>query len=93
MSREPLFVMVTTSNNAATLDASLDAVAWAEDIGAAFHTQPFAGYSAQKQAASSWPATRGCVARRLLAWRLWNPSRCATQNPCAHARKTEAIIY
>jgi glycosyltransferase involved in cell wall biosynthesis len=69
MPREPLSVVVTTFNNADTLDACLGAVAWADDIvvldsgssdataaiaahyGARFHTQPFAGYSAQKQAA------------------------------------------
>lgn len=69
MAREPLSVVVTTFNNADTLDACLDAVRWAEDIvvldsgscdatlaiaaryGARVHSQPFAGYSAQKQAA------------------------------------------
>ena len=67
--REPLSVVVTTMNNAATLDACLRSVAWADEIvvldsgstdatlaiaahyGARIHTQPFAGYSAQKQAA------------------------------------------
>ncbi len=67
--REPLSVVVTTLNNARTLDACLRGVAWADDIvvldsgstdatvaiaghyGARVHTQPFAGYSAQKQAA------------------------------------------
>jgi glycosyltransferase involved in cell wall biosynthesis len=69
MPREPLSVVLTTFNNADTLDACLAAVAWAEEIvvldsgstdatpaiaehyGARFHSQPFAGYSAQKQAA------------------------------------------
>ncbi len=69
MSREPLSVVVTTFNNADTLDACLRSVAWAEEIvvldsgstdatatiavhhGARVVVQPFAGYSAQKQAA------------------------------------------
>jgi glycosyltransferase involved in cell wall biosynthesis len=67
--REPLSVVVTTMNNAGTLDACLRSVAWADEIvvldsgstdatlaiaahyGARIHAQPFAGYSAQKQAA------------------------------------------
>ena len=69
MGREPLSVVVTTFNNAGTLDACLRSVAWADEIvvldsgsvdatlaiaahyGAHVHAQPFAGYSAQKQAA------------------------------------------
>lgn len=69
MSRQPLSVVVTTLDNADTLEHCLGSVAWAEDIvvldsgstdatptiaqahGARFFTQPFAGYSAQKQAA------------------------------------------
>jgi glycosyltransferase involved in cell wall biosynthesis len=69
MAREPLSVVVTTFNNAGTLDACLRSVAWADEIvvldsgstdatlaiaghyGACIHAQPFAGYSAQKQAA------------------------------------------
>jgi len=69
MAREPLSVVVTSFNSAATLDACLQGVAWAEEIvvldsgstdatlaiaahhGARVHSQPFAGYSAQKQAA------------------------------------------
>jgi glycosyltransferase involved in cell wall biosynthesis len=67
--REALSVVVTTFNNAATLDACLRGVDWADEIvvldsgstdatlaiaahyGARVHAQPFAGYSAQKQAA------------------------------------------
>jgi glycosyltransferase involved in cell wall biosynthesis len=67
--REPLSVVVTTFNNAGTLDACLRGVSWADEIvvldsgstdattaiaahyAARVHTQPFAGYSAQKQAA------------------------------------------
>ncbi len=67
--REPLSVVVTTFNNADTLDACLRGVSWVDEIvvldsgstdattaiaahyGARIHTQPFAGYSAQKQAA------------------------------------------
>ena len=67
--REPLSVVVTTFNNADTLDACLRGVSWADEIvvldsgstdattaiaahyGARIHTQPFAGYSVQKQAA------------------------------------------
>lgn len=67
--REPLSVVVTTMNNAGTLDACLRSVAWADEIvvldsgstdatlaiaahyGARIHSQPFAGYSTQKQAA------------------------------------------
>ncbi len=66
---ESLSVVVTTLNNADTLDACLRSVVWADDIvvldsgssdatlaiaahyGARIHAQPFAGYSAQKQAA------------------------------------------
>lgn len=66
---EPLSVVVTTFENADTLDACLRSVRWAEEIvvldsgstdatlaiathyGARIHSQPFAGYSAQKQAA------------------------------------------
>jgi glycosyltransferase involved in cell wall biosynthesis len=66
---EPLSVVVTAYNSAATLEACLASVAWADDIvvldsgstdgtqalarahGARVHSQPFAGYSAQKQAA------------------------------------------
>ena len=69
MERELLSVVVTTFNNAGTLDACLRGVSWADEIvvldsgstdataaiaahyGARIHTQPFAGYSAQKQAA------------------------------------------
>lgn len=69
MQREPLSVVVTTCNNADTLDACLRGVRWAEEIvvldsgstdatlaiaahyGARISQQPFAGYSAQKQAA------------------------------------------
>ena len=69
MAREPLSVVVTTCDNASTLDACLRSVSWADEIvvldsgstdatlaiaghyGARIHTQPFAGYSAQKQAA------------------------------------------
>ncbi|MGY3041183.1 glycosyltransferase involved in cell wall biosynthesis [Rhodanobacter sp. TND4EL1] len=69
MGREPLSVVVTCFNSAATLDACLHGVSWAEEIvvldsgstdaslaiaahyGANIHSQPFAGYSAQKQAA------------------------------------------
>lgn len=69
MTREPLSVVVTTFNSAATLDACLRGVRWAEEIvvldsgstdatlaiaahyHARVHAQPFAGYSAQKQAA------------------------------------------
>lgn len=69
MAREPLSVVVTTLNNADTLDACLRSVAWADEIvvldsgssdatmaiaahyESQIHTQPFAGYSAQKQAA------------------------------------------
>ena len=69
MQREPLSVVVITLNNAATLDACLSGVDWADEIvvldsgssdattaiaahyGARIHAQPFAGYSAQKQAA------------------------------------------
>ena len=64
-----LSVVVTTFNSAATLDACLRSVRWADEIvvldsgssdaslaiadhyGARVHSQPFAGYSAQKQAA------------------------------------------
>jgi glycosyltransferase involved in cell wall biosynthesis len=67
--REPLSVVVTTMNNADTLDACLRSVSWADELvvldsgstdatlaiaahyGARIHSQPFAGYSAQKQAA------------------------------------------
>lgn len=67
--RERVSVVVTTLNNAATLDACLRSVGWADEIvvldsgstdatvaiaahyQARVHTQPFAGYSAQKQAA------------------------------------------
>jgi len=67
--REPLSVVVTTYNSAATLEACLGSADWAEDVvvldsgstddtvaiarrhGARVHEQPFAGYSAQKQAA------------------------------------------
>jgi glycosyltransferase involved in cell wall biosynthesis len=69
MPREPLSVVVTTLDNAATLARCLAGVAWADEIvvldsgsadatlqiaqayGARIFTQPFAGYSAQKQAA------------------------------------------
>ncbi|MEO8856442.1 MAG: glycosyltransferase family 2 protein [Burkholderiaceae bacterium] len=69
MGREPLSVVVTTFNSAATLDACLRGVCWADEIvvldsgstdaslaiaghyAARIHAQPFAGYSAQKQAA------------------------------------------
>lgn len=67
--RERLSVVVTTLDNADTLDACLRSVTWADEIvvldsgsidatlaiaahyHARIHTQPFAGYSAQKQAA------------------------------------------
>ncbi|MEO8998291.1 MAG: glycosyltransferase family 2 protein [Rhodanobacter sp.] len=69
MGREPLSAVVTTLNSAATLDACLRGVSWADEIvvldsgssdatlaiaahyGARIHSQPFAGYSAQKQTA------------------------------------------
>jgi glycosyltransferase involved in cell wall biosynthesis len=69
VAREPLSVVVTSFNSAATLDACLRGVRWADEIvvldsgstdataaiaahyGARVHVQPFAGYSAQKQAA------------------------------------------
>lgn len=69
MSRPPLSAVVTTLNNAATLDECLASLAFCEEIvlldsgstdatlaiaqrhGAKAHVQPFAGYSAQKQAA------------------------------------------
>jgi glycosyltransferase involved in cell wall biosynthesis len=69
MPREPLSVVVTAFDNAATIGACLASVAFADDIvvldsgstdetreiaarhGARVHVQPFAGYSAQKQAA------------------------------------------
>lgn len=69
MEREPLSVVVTTLNNADTLDACLRSVAWADELvvldsgstdatlaiaahyKARVQVQPFAGYSAQKQAA------------------------------------------
>ncbi|MEO5829977.1 MAG: glycosyltransferase family 2 protein [Rhodanobacter sp.] len=69
MGREPLSVVVTTFNSAATLDACLRSVRWADEVvvldsgstdaslaiaghhAARIHAQPFAGYSAQKQAA------------------------------------------
>jgi glycosyltransferase involved in cell wall biosynthesis len=67
--RERLSVVITSFNNADTLDACLRSVTWADEIvlldsgstdattaiaghyGARIHVQPFAGYSAQKQAA------------------------------------------
>lgn len=69
MAREPLSVVVTTFNNADTIEACLASVHFADDIlvldsgstdttrdiaaraGARIAVQPFAGYSAQKQAA------------------------------------------
>lgn len=69
MAREPLSVVVTSYNSAATLDACLASVRWADELvvldsgstdatpaiaahyGARLAMQPFAGYSAQKQAA------------------------------------------
>ena len=69
MKRAPLSGVVTTLDNAATLDACLASLAFCDEIvvldsgstdatvviaerhGARVHTQPFAGYSAQKQAA------------------------------------------
>jgi glycosyltransferase involved in cell wall biosynthesis len=69
MAREPLSVVVTTFNNADTIEACLASVRFADDIlvldsgstditreiatqlGARVEVQPFAGYSAQKQAA------------------------------------------
>ncbi len=99
MGGEALSVVVTTLNNADTLDACLRSVAWADEIvvldsgssdatvaiaahyGARIHAQPFAGYSAQKQAAidlarhrwvllldadESLPATGAAVLRQVL---------------------------
>jgi len=69
MAREPLSVVVTTFNNADTIEACVASVLFADDIlvldsgstdatrdiaarlGARVEVQPFAGYSAQKQAA------------------------------------------
>ncbi|MBS0194214.1 MAG: glycosyltransferase family 2 protein [Proteobacteria bacterium] len=69
MSRPPISGVVTTFNNAATLEECLASLAFCEEIvvvdsgstdatldiarrhGAQIHVQPFAGYSAQKQAA------------------------------------------
>lgn len=69
MAREPLSVVVTTFNNADTIEACLASVRFADDVlvldsgstdatrdiaarlGARVEVQPFAGYSAQKQAA------------------------------------------
>lgn len=69
MAREPLSVVVTTFNNADTIEACLASVHFADDVlvldsgstdttrdiaarsGARIAVQPFAGYSAQKQAA------------------------------------------
>jgi glycosyltransferase involved in cell wall biosynthesis len=69
MAREPLSVVVTTFNNADTIEACVASVHFADDIlvldsgstdatryiaarlGARVEVQPFAGYSAQKQAA------------------------------------------
>lgn len=69
MARELLSAVITSFNSAATLDACLRSVAWADEIvvldsgstdatlaiatqhGAHIAQQPFAGYSAQKQAA------------------------------------------
>jgi glycosyltransferase involved in cell wall biosynthesis len=69
MAREPLSVVVTTLDNAATLDRCLAGVAWADEIvildsgstdatldiakkyDARTFSEPFRGYSAQKQAA------------------------------------------
>lgn len=69
MAREPLSVVVTTMNNAATLERCLAGVAWADEIvvldsgsddatleiakkyNSRIFTQPFQGYSVQKQAA------------------------------------------
>lgn len=69
MTREPLSVVITAFNSAATLDRCLGSVDWADEIvlldsgstdatlaiarqhGARVHSLPFAGYSAQKQAA------------------------------------------
>ncbi|UXI69018.1 glycosyltransferase family 2 protein [Tahibacter amnicola] len=74
--REPLNVVVTTLNNAATLEQCLASVAWADDIvlldsgssdatlaiaakyGARIFTEPFKGYSAQKQSAIDKAAHR-----------------------------------
>ncbi len=69
MSREPLSAIVTTLNNAATLERCLASIAWADEIvlldsgssdatltiAEKFHcrifSEPFKGYSAQKQSA------------------------------------------
>jgi glycosyltransferase involved in cell wall biosynthesis len=76
MAREPLSVVVTTFNNADTIDACLASASFADDIlvldsgstdatceiaarrGARVEVQPFAGYSAQKQAAIELAAHR-----------------------------------
>ena len=76
MARELLSVVITTCNNADTLDACLRGVTWADEIvvldsgstdatlsiarhyGARVVQQPFAGYSAQKQAAIDLAAHR-----------------------------------
>lgn len=76
MAREPLSVVVTTFNNADTIEACLASVRFADDmlvldsgstdatrdiaarLGARVEVQPFAGYSAQKQAAIDLAAYR-----------------------------------
>jgi len=76
MAREPLSVVVTTFNNAETIEACLASVRFADDmlvldsgstdatrdiaarLGARVQMQPFAGYSAQKQAAIDLAAHR-----------------------------------
>jgi glycosyltransferase involved in cell wall biosynthesis len=76
MAREPLSVVVTTFNNADTIEACLASVRFADDmlvldsgstdatrdiaarLGARVEVQPFAGYSAQKQAAIDLAAHR-----------------------------------
>jgi glycosyltransferase involved in cell wall biosynthesis len=76
MTREPLSVVVTTFDNADTIEACLASAGFADEcvvldsgstdgtqqlaagMGARVHVQPFAGYSAQKQAAIDLAAHR-----------------------------------